>query len=396
MISPPFNTPVMALLTLVVSVCGQTAALGQTDSGASVAPAAKQAATSEIDVLIRQLSSPEFAKRVEAKKRLGQMGEPAMAPVKAALASASGEQRTRLESVLRQLEAASFDGRLAALENAPSPTAASRLPQWSRFQAMCGSSRESVQLYLRMIQAETELFRIADRSVRSLRNDLQIRATELVAAKQKKRLTADSVAAILLLASNNEIPLRSDTSTNVTDCIHGDFERAFDSKDGALLLKLTGQWILRKPISVTRPLKFARQHRMPEGLELARRTLRGPVRKGEAIPAMMLIKEQGTKDDIEVLESLFDPRHPEYNKTGGEGVVFRGRKLNDQYVCRNADLALSLAVAMRGGHPFEFGFRADRRNAPPAKFAFTEASTGFISDAERAAALQAYRTAYNR
>ncbi|MCR9201286.1 MAG: hypothetical protein NXI04_21805 [Planctomycetaceae bacterium] len=382
----------MAILTLVVSVGGQAPAMGQVES--AVARDSQEA--TEAAQLIQQLAASEYSKRIAAQKRLGQLGEAAIAPVKAALETSSGEQRIRLKSVLRQLEAASFDGRLAALQKSQSPSDAVKLPEWARFEALFGSSRQSVKLYERLIIAETELFRIADRSVPSLRTTLQIRAEELVDDKQKKRLSVDSVAAILFLASNNEIILRSNTSTNVTDCIHGDFEKALNGKDGDSLLKLVGQWILRKPISVSRPLKFARQYRMPEGLQLARRTLRGPVRKGEGAEAMMLIKEQGTRDDIEVLESLFDPRHPEYNKTGGEGVVFRGRRLNDQYVCLNADLALSLAIAMRGGHPFDFGFRADRRNAPPAQFAFTEASAGFISNAERAAALAAYRKAYNR
>lgn len=375
-----------ATLTATAFACSQAAAFVQT----------RESGEADVEFLIESLTSPVFSERTAAHKSLLSYGDAAIAPVKAALKTAGPEKTLRLKNILNRLEADTFSGRLSALEKTPTPESAARMPQWERYQSLLGTDRDAVDFYIRLVKSEAELFRLADQSVTSLRNPLQIRATQLAESNRNGELPIDSYAAVLLLASNNEVILRSDTSTNLTACLTGQFAEQLDSTDGKRLRRLAGQWILRRAISVPRPLEFARRHRLPEGLVLARRTLKGVLRRGDAIPAMMLLKEQGTRDDVEILESLFDQTRKDYNERAGQGILFRGRRTSDQYVCYHGDLALALAIAMRGGHPYEFGFNVDPRNAPPARFAFTEGTTGFSSEDQRQAALTKYREAYGR
>lgn len=393
----PTASTLLALAASMGGLLSGAAAVAQQQPAVGLADAAERQeaddTSTEISRLIEQLVSERFADRVAARQELVKQGEAALDPVRAALQSAGREKRIRLQNVLTELESKTFRGRLEALQRRPSPATAARLPQWDRFQTLCGSSPEAVDYFIRLVQAESDLFRLSEGSPRDMRMPLQVRATQLEELHRQKKLPMDAFVAVLFLAGNNDIVLRTDTSTNVTACLAGDFERSLRGADQTFLRKLAGQWILRRNISVIRPLQFSRQHQLPEGLELARRTLRGRVRRGEGIPAMMLLKEQGSEADIAVLESLFDTQRADYNALAADQRLFTDEA--SKYVCQLSDVALSLAIAMRGGHPWNFGFREDPGNAPPARFAFTLGSAGFTSEEDRAAAREAYRVAYD-
>ena len=347
----------------------------------------------KIQQWIEELGSPTFATRVAATSSLHKAGETAIPALERAMETAGSEAKQRIETILKRLQQNTFDGRLQRLIDRPTAESATGLPEWERFSKTVGSDQQSIEFYIRLLQAEPALFAIAFKDPAGLRIALQERAEELM-PQGKKPLAIDSFAALMLLASNEDVILRGSTSYNITTMLVKDYPAAFRLKDGSRYLKLVGDWILRPSIAVGRPLKFVRSHRLPQGPVLARRTLAGVLRANDGIDALMLLKDQGTVDDIVLVEALFDPNNANYNQRSDRGVIFKGKKTDIQYTCCYGDLALAVAIAMRGQNPADFGYTKGAPNV--AAFSFNEGTTGFESEDDRQAAREKYFAAFRK
>lgn len=376
---------VAAALVLMVAACAGEA-LGQ--DAANVAADEQQ-----IQRWVEELAAPNFATRTAATAALQKSGEVAIPALKRALTGAGSESRQRIESILKRLQQNTFDGRLHQLLERPNAAMAARLPDWERFTKTVGDDQESVEFFIRLLQAEPALFAISFKNPADLRIALQKRSEELM-PKAGEQLDVDSFAALLFLASNDKVILRGATSYNITTIMVNEYAAALKLDDGARYLKLVGGWMLRPNIAVGRPLNFARSHRLQQGPILARRTLAGVLRANDGIEALMLLKDQGTAEDIVLVESLFDQDNPNYNERSDRGVIFKGRKTDIQYTCCYGDLALAVAIAMRGKNPADFGFA--RRDPNVKLFAFNEGTTGFESEDDRQAARQKYFAAFGK
>ena len=382
---PKYSKRTIVAATLLIALWTDKG-MGQESGGTS----------EQISQLVKELGASDFKTRTKATSSLREIGEPAIGPLKAALPNVGDNTRGRMESLLRRLEANTFQRRLDDLLKSPSPQTAERFSQWGRFAEIVGTDKDSIALFIRLVKSESELFSIADADVRNLRAPLLQRALELDAGNTQNRFSFDSFAALLLLASNNEISLRGATSYHISAMLKDDFAPALKDKDGPRYLKLIGAWMLRDNINAAGPLDFALAHPMPEGLVLARMTLKSVLRKPAAMNAMKLVRMQGDTSDIALLESLFNPQHPKYNERSARGIVFKARRTEPtkQYVCCYGDWALAVAISMRGRHPFDFGFTNDRSNAPPNEFAFTEGTTGFKTEDAREAAFLKYHAEF--
>lgn len=346
--------------------------------------------------LIKDVGSQDSTTYRAARSTLREIGEKAIGPLKAALNDAGPVKQIRIKALLKQLEANTVERRLAELMTAPTPQSAERFSQWGRFADIVGSDREAIDLFIRLVKAEPQLFGIADGDVGNLREPLLKRSAELAGRSPSERFSVDSFAAVLFLASNNEVSLRGATSYYISGMLTDDFKPAVVGKDGANYLKLAGAWILRRNINTAGPLEFAIANPMPEGLLLARKTLKGVLRKPAGQDAMSLIEKQGDKSDIALLESLFDPEHPDYNEARSRTHIFKARPVASdvQYVCCFGDWALAVAIRMQGKHPFEFGFVGDANNMPPNEFVITEGSAGFKTEDAREAAVKKYQATF--
>lgn len=342
----------------------------------------------QIQRWVKELDSSNFSTRTSATKSLRQAGVVAIPSLTAALKTAGLESGPRIESILKRLQQNTFAGRVQQLIKLPSAKVAEGLPGWDRFSKSVGSDQDSIDFYIRLLNAEPALFTIAFNDPSGLRTALLQRANELIPQKPRP-LEIDSFAAVLFLASDDNVTLRGATSHNITTMLTKDFASALKSKkDGARYLQLAGDWILRRNIAVGRPLNFARTHKMQQGPILARRTLQGVLRANEGIEALMLLKDQGTTADIALVESLFDPKNPGYNNRSDRGVIFKGQNTGIQYTCCYGDLALAVAITMRGAHPHDFGFHKSDPNVT--SFAFNENTIGFESEDARQAARERY------
>ncbi|MEQ9411509.1 MAG: hypothetical protein RIK87_27590 [Fuerstiella sp.] len=379
-------------LAVCVALCAN--AMGQQKPGsdrsgavqADGSTAASQTAD-EVARLIGELGSRDFKTRQAATAALKAAGDVAIQPLRDALPDASLDQRIRIQSVLEELERNSFAARVDALAKRPVAKLAAGLPEWDRFTKLVGDDESAVRRYVQLLRAEPQLYAAALKNPSRLPDLLEARSSALLqttrpAPVMLEKFTVDSYAALLLLAGNEANRLPRGTSTAVSALLsHPDFTAAVSEPDGAWYLRLAGSYILRGRIDVIAPLRFAREHRLPEGLTLARSVLQSALRGGNGWRAMMLIKEQGTIKDVSVLEAIFDNRDDVFGRRNAQPT----RK---QYTVCNGDLALAVAIWLRGEDPRDFGFPLVEDRAAP--FRFAEDTTGFASEEDRQAARERY------
>lgn len=372
-----------------VLICFSITGIVRAQDDVSTLPLSGASDQESIGVWVQQLSSDAFAERLSATQKLREAGDAAVAPLKSALEKAAPEQRVRIQSLLETLQKNSFSGMLKQLKGNSTSEMVSRFPEWQRYLTIVGASPEDRQFYIRMLQAETTLFTIASKDARGLRTPLRSRAAELLqdtreAVRNSKSVSADSYAALLLLAGNSKLILRGDTSTSLNSLLLSSaFEKQVVGLDGQRLLKLAGAYIQRPNIAVVDPLRFARKFETTDGLKLARRILKSVLRGVDGQMALIVINEQGDQSDLPLVESLFDHR----------GILAQGRRTaasaTQSYTATNGDLALAVAISLRGHDPRDYGFSRVENVGEDFRFALD--TVGFMSDEARKSSRQKYQ-----
>jgi hypothetical protein len=165
-------------VAFTVSVLPQAGGFAQ-DRVSEVQASAGQAAASDraveerIAQLIEQLSSPDFLLREQASFELLSMGEPAIRPLKQAMASLPFEARERCRLIESRLATQLFAqrSRLFLLDRDPGNSYG--FPGWKEFCSVVGTTRTSKLLFLEMLRTDRELVQLVvqARSVQSLRDD---------------------------------------------------------------------------------------------------------------------------------------------------------------------------------------------------------------------------------
>ena len=372
----------LSSLLLTMSMVGHAACASAQEDGKIPANAESGSA---IEKLIGDLSGG-FQARLKARGELEKSGDAAIGPLRIALPNASLQARQEIERLLKILEEQSIVGRAKKLETSGSPTDADGLPEWERFRELAGEDEAAVQFYARLLQAEPQLFGEARKgrsAARTLSRMLQQKASDLVRKTEPRRtFDVDSYAALLLLSSNGAHRLPGTSSYNVSAMLLAkSFTDALKSKEGSFLKALAGQYILRRRIGLQKPLEFAYLYPLPEGLELARLTLRNDFRGHDGVHAMRVLRTHGMSEDIALLESLFSNRDLLDPKAG-------------TYTVTNGDVAVASAIVMREKDPRDFGFapKDDRSR----RFRFDAASTGFSTQEARDAVRAKYFAEFPR
>jgi hypothetical protein len=356
-------------------------------------------AAAEIENLIQQLDADQFVVRQQASQRLEQLGEAATEPLKNIQRTGTPEQRLRARMILEVISRDSFAGRLGQLQQNPTVGNAERLPVWSRFVQVTKAEQTDageaeIAAFIRILQAEPELFAALMKEPRSVSPLLQSRVSELLQSLSQRNgdqldreFTADSLAAVLLIASDESIRLIGATSTVISTLLlaESDFGRQLEAGAGDQVYRqLAGAWVLRRGIAVQRPLMCAKMYQLPEGPVLARRVLKTSLRGVNGWYAMTLLAAHGDADDLPLLESLF--------KNTTALFAGKGRVQTDVYRVETGDLALAAAIVIRGQDPRRFGF-PDLN--PDSEFAFSQGTTGFSTPEARAAARKQYALAFH-
>ena len=352
-----------------------------------------------VDGLVADLASPAFPKRQKAVTQLLQLDAPAVALLEKKLETATEPVAVQLRQVIPKLRKRLFDDRVAALERDPKPSDLAGMPDWDRFVKVTGNAEAAMPVYLEMLKTERALF--ADRMFSSseLSDHLEERSTRLRAAcngELEEEFPVASAAALMLVASDENVVLRRATSTNISESLQ-------DSRFGKLISDgfhagtiraLTSEWLKRPGIAADRPLLLSIEYQLSVGREIALRTLERHVYNQSAAYSLLCLGALQQTDSLPAVEQVLNdemasrPIWPPRGKTAGD--LISGREIESTYSVQARDVALAVAIHLRGRRPNEFGM--DVMSSELHLFTFD--SMGFNNDDDRNAAITKYRAAF--
>ena len=349
--------------------------------------------------LVSDLSAPMFAKRQKATAQLLQLEAPAVALLEVKLETATEPVAVQLRQVIPKLRKRLFDDRVAALESDQKLTDLTGMPDWDRFVRITGNAEAALPVYLEMLRTERALF--ADRMFSSseLSEHLEERTKVLRAAcngELEEEFPVASAAALMLIASDENVILRRATSTNISESLQ-------DSRFGKLitdgfhadtLRALTSEWLKRPGIAADRPLLLSIEFKLPVGREVALRTIERRVYNQSAAYSLLCLGALQQTDSLSVVEQVLNdemasrPVWPPRGETADD--LISGRKIESTYSVQARDVALAVAIHLRGRRPKEFGIHVMSSEVN----LFTFDSMGFNNDNDRNAAISKYRAAF--
>ena len=356
--------------------------------------AARDLTESQVREMIDKLASSSFAERQKASKDLLNVTSEFVSLLEDIAKSSSGETQARLRVILPQVRNRLFNDQLGAFLKQPSVETAQSLPQWERFENICGHDEGSLSIFSQILEAEKKLFATRLFAMRELPAMLESRTAEI--AKQfngnaDEEFPIASVAAVMLLGSETETRLVRGTSTNISSALDDPrFSRIV--KDGIhsrALRALVGAWIVRKNIATERPLLFSMQHDLEAGRTVAVRVIESKSRRPDMILSILCLAKLNSTADLPLIETLLDnktilwPQRGQVVKTliSGEPPV------DTNYNIQTCDVALIAATHLRGISPTEISGTA--RTSDLTLFAID--SIGFSTDEARSQAFAAYR-----
>ncbi len=352
-----------------------------------------------VDGLVSDLASPMFPKRQKAVTQLLQLDAPAVALLETKLKTATEPVAVQLRQVIPKLRKRLFDDRVEALERDQKPSNLNGMPDWDRFVKVTGNAEAAMPVYLEMLKTERALF--ADRMFSSseLSDHLEERSKLLRAAcngELEEEFPVASAAALMLVASDENVVLRRATSTNISESLQ-------DSRFGKLISDgfhagtiraLTSEWLKRPGIAADRPLLLSIEYQLSVGREIALRTLERRVYNQSAAYSLLCLGALQQTDSLPAVEQVLNdetasrPIWPPRGKTAGD--LISGREIESTYSVQARDVALAVAIHLRGRRPNEFGM--DVMSSELHLFTFD--SMGFNNDDDRNAAISKYRAAF--
>jgi hypothetical protein len=352
-----------------------------------------------IDRLVEELASPAFAKRQDAVTQLLEQEAPAVALLEEALQNATEPVAVQLRPVIAKLRKRLFDDRVQAIIATNDVSKLAGMPDWDRFTRITGKTQDALPVYMEMLQVEKKLF--ADRMFSSsdLSDYLEERSKALRAAsdgQSEEDFPVAAAAALMLIASDENVVLRRGTSTYISESlIDARFGKLItDGYHAGILRAVTSEWLKRPGLAVDRPLLISMEHRLPVGREIALRTLERKVFNQSSAYSLLylgLLQQTDTLKEVEKVMNDDTASRPVWPLRGKAVTdLVSGREVKSTYSVQVRDVALAVAIHLRGRRPQEFGMDVSLSELQ----LFTLDSMGFNSDEDRNAAYSQYRSAF--
>ena len=369
------------------------------EAGEPAKPPEVVALQENVDRLVAELASPAFLKRQTAMTQLLQLEAPAVALLEEALQNAKEPVAVQLRPVIVKLRKRLFDDRVQEIIATNDLSKLAGMPDWDRFIRITGKTEDALPVYMEMLQVEKKLF--ADRMFSSsdLSDYLEERSKALRAAsdgQSEEDFPVAAAAALMLIASDENVVLRRGTSTYISESlIDARFGKLItDGYHAGILRAVTSEWLKRPGLAVDRPLLISMEHRLPVGREIAFRTLERKVFNQSSAYSLLYLGLLQQTDALREVERVMNddtasrPVWPMRGKTVTDLVS--GREVKSTYSVQVRDVAMAVAVHLRGRQPKEFGMQVSSSETQ----LFTLDSMGFDSDEDRNAAYSQYRTAF--
>jgi len=350
-----------------------------------------------IATLLQDLASPTFGRRQKAASGILELGAADVTELESQMKLVPAAVATQLRILIPRLRKRLFDDRLEALtddsvlpEN-PAELFAG-LPEWDRYSAVAGTNGDSRAAYGELLRAERDLFAARMFGSPEFSAMLESRSaalTDLFTGDSDDEFPVASCAALMLLGSNPDVRLRGATSVNISAAFDETrFGHLVENGIHADILKaIVGLWIERPNIAVDRPLIFAIQHRLAVGRPVALKVLARPVQDQRTLYALLCLGALRDPQDLGSVErflkaptTVWPPREQSVRE------LLPGREVESSFSVQTRDVALTVALHLRGINPKDFGLNVQASE----RQLFTTDSMGFDNNEERDAALARY------
>lgn len=297
-----------------VKTCySQEASLGgkDIDSDGDTASESTQDVTrseKEIAALINQLGSNQFNQREMASRELQKSGKGALPALREAAKSKDREVRLRAEQLIKAIEEKIRKTVVLKFLRETDPQLDYGMTGWKFASTILGTSRKARELFLEMYQAEPDVVATFEQAPDEVVVKVNQFAGKVSANVMQGADVAIGDAAILLLAMYlpkvQESAAMHDAVKTAT--FSGLFKRSIMLDPGNTpARKIFGHWLtIVNEANASRALLTARETRIPESVQLARRMLREDLDGGDASVAVSLIMMFGAQQDVELLETL--------------------------------------------------------------------------------------------
>lgn len=337
--------------------------------------------SAEIDRLIRQLGAPRFIDRQMATETLSTLGLKAAGPVREALKSSDPEIRFRAHQILRVIRHDDRQRLINAFIAGVDIESEAELPGWIAFQAIAGTSGDARQLYVQMLEEEWTFLDLAHQvEPAAASGHLASRVTTLeLGARQDRAVSVGSIAALLLVASHEDVQL-SNQANLMSLCYRSpEFDSAIRSGPFRDPLRaLMGQLIGKSSASpyLTQRFHFSLYYELKEGLEPARQV----VTERLGIPhvrqyAVLVLGKLGTDADLELVERMLDD----------VGVVSSHNRVNRVRITTQVrDVALAVLLHRHGEKFTDYGLPEFKGSTTTL---MQTSQVGFADDEQREKAL---------
>lgn len=380
-------------ITLIASIAAPVAI----DNPACAQETGLTPAESErVRVLVSQLSAPDFSARQAAANELLKLSPNALPALRAALASATGESEVRLRQIVDQLMLRLFDEQLAAWTDTPaeSPAAA---PDIERYFQLIQEDDRTRRVLVEVLKAERRLFALRQFAPDDLSAELETRSAEFSRqchGRDDEPFPIASALGLMLLASDADVRLLRATSTNISDALDDPrFEQLLEEGAFAdVITAVTSAWMKRPGISAERPLIFCMRHELPAGVDIAKRVIESQSRRQDMAWSLLCLASLNDTNSLPLVESLLETPAQLWPPRG-QAVqdLLPDREIKSTYAVQTRDVALAVAIHLRGRTPGDFGFDADSSELT----VFALESLGFDTDDERLAAIAEYRRQFS-
>jgi hypothetical protein len=347
--------------------------------------AAAELSAGNPQALVRQLGDADFQTRVAAERRLLQLGAESLPAVDQGTQSDDPEIRLRALRLMEMLQRLSFSESRDQLRTNPWTVSADVAPAWEVYHALAGDSAEARELYVEMLQQETDLLLAVQRSPDHWPLSFERRCADIqtftARRRSERQFPPASTAALLFLAVHPENS-PSSRAVSVVNMLIDDSQfihTAEHAPSGPVIKSLLSHWIVSDRNSTPQKrLSLAARFNLPAGIEPARELIESRNATGQSRTqlqnAILFLARYGGHNVIGELDQLLD------DDTSLWPARSRSASQKDLQI---RDVALLGLLTITDQNPADYGFEGTRKDS---NYVFAANSSSFPDQAAREAA----------
>lgn len=342
-------------------------------------------APNEAKRLVYQLGDQSFLLRSQAEQQLLNLGYGSYRAILEGAESTEPEIRFRAQRLLKLLQREAFANQKHQLRLNPWLVPEELAPGWEVFQQLLGDGLDARELYIQIINGETEL--ILELTRPNWQLAFEKRCADLLAFSNQRRqveLPPGTIAALLFLACHPENQPSNSASSVIYMLLSDEQFRdaATRSRSSDVLKALIGHWIRKSENSSSmRRLSDAAAFEIDAAMEIARDTIATRNRLNTASihleNSIFYLAKHGGDSVIEELEELLN-----------EKLQLQGSPRESEMDVQIRDVALAALLYVTNQDPIKYGFHGLRNKKG---YLYIGSSAKFTSPQQREAAMQLWQ-----